>query len=93
MKELKEKIIYLRYLKGLFYLFFIIGAMLFIIFNIFESDSFVRNALISLVLMTFGFVSTEFLNYKIKEFMNSYNNLKNKQNKIKTNIIEFDKIA
>ncbi len=93
MKELKEKIICLRYLKILFYLFFITGASLFVIFTVFQTEYFVRNALISLVIMTFGYISAELSNYKIKEFLTDYKCLKCKKITNKTNIIEFDKIA
>lgn len=93
MKELKEKIIMLRCVKGLFYLFFITGAVLFVNFTIFQSDDYVRNAAISLVIMGFGYIFAEVCNYKIKEFLSDYKALKIKKIKNKTNIIEFDKIA
>ena len=93
MKELKEKIILLRYLKGLFYLFFIIGGFLFVNFTIFQNDDYVRNSAISLVIMGFGYIFAEVSNYKIKEFLSNYNAIKIKNNKNNTNVIEFDKIA
>jgi len=93
MKELKEKIIMLRYVKGLFYLFFITGAVLFVNFTIFQSDDYVRNAAISLVIMASGYIFSEVCNYKIKEFLNDYKDLKAKKITNKSNIIEFDKIA
>lgn len=93
MKELKEKIIMLRYVKGLFYLFFITGAVLFVNFTIFQSDDYVRNAAISLVIMGSGYIFSEVCNNKIKEFLNDYKDLKAKKFTNKSNIIEFDKIA
>ncbi len=93
MKELKEKIVLLRLFRIMFGCFFVTGAILFILFNIFEGQHFVRNAAISLVLMTSGYGFVEFYGYKINQYLDEFRALKSAKTTKKTVVIEFDKIA
>lgn len=94
MNTLKSKIITLRYAKILFYAIFIIGTICFLLTTIGSDENVIRNGLISIVLMLFGYIAAEVCNYYIRLLLAEFKNQKSKPKRVPNKkIIEFNKIA
>ena len=91
MKELKSKIVTLRYFKFVFYLIFLFGTICFLITSASNSENIVRNGFISIILMLFGLTMSEVLKRYIAVYLKEFKRLKNARKTVK--VIEFEKIA
>lgn len=92
MKELKAKIIMLKYLKLFFYCIFVLATIGFFFFSTKEGSIIIKNGFIFAFLMSFSLCSAEVCNYQIKAFIKEFKVLKSRKKKI-AKIYEFNKIA